>query len=286
MLYEGQQHSWVTGFYWTLTVMSTLGFGDITFESDLGKLFTILVLISGIVLLLIVLPFAFIRFFYAPFIESQVQRRAPREVGAGTGGHVVICAHDSITPGLVERLEREGVPYVVIEDRSRVATARHLDGLSVVVGEVDSRATYEALGLDRARLVLANREDTVNTSIILTVRDVAPEVPVVAVASADEAVDVLELSGADPRAPAQAVAGGAARQPRQRAPRRVPPGRALRGPADRRAASAPDAARGEDRPRDRAAPGDRRERRRRVGARAAGARARRHRADRRERAAW
>ncbi|HBY70575.1 MAG TPA: potassium transporter TrkA, partial [Flavobacteriaceae bacterium] len=30
---EGQYHSWVTGFYWTLTVMSTLGFGDITFES-------------------------------------------------------------------------------------------------------------------------------------------------------------------------------------------------------------------------------------------------------------
>jgi len=37
MEYEGKQHSWVTGFYWTLTVMSTLGFGDITFSSDLQK---------------------------------------------------------------------------------------------------------------------------------------------------------------------------------------------------------------------------------------------------------
>ena len=34
MVYEGQSHSWVTGVYWTLTVMSTLGFGDITFQSD------------------------------------------------------------------------------------------------------------------------------------------------------------------------------------------------------------------------------------------------------------
>ncbi|MGB3542284.1 NAD-binding protein, partial [Rubrivirga sp.] len=76
------------------------------------------------------------------------------------------------------------------------ATERYLDGVSVVVGEVDRRATYEALALDRARLILANREDTVNTSIILTARDVAPNVPIVAVASADEAVDVLELSGA------------------------------------------------------------------------------------------
>ncbi len=35
MLNEGQQHSWLTGLYWTLTVMSTLGFGDITFHGDL-----------------------------------------------------------------------------------------------------------------------------------------------------------------------------------------------------------------------------------------------------------
>ncbi|NIN99101.1 MAG: potassium channel protein, partial [Anaerolineae bacterium] len=38
---EGQEHSWVTGVYWALTVMTTLGFGDITFHSDLGRLFSI-----------------------------------------------------------------------------------------------------------------------------------------------------------------------------------------------------------------------------------------------------
>ena len=52
---EGQRHSWVTGFYWTLTVMSTLGFGDITFESDLGRFFSILVLVTGVVFLLVLL---------------------------------------------------------------------------------------------------------------------------------------------------------------------------------------------------------------------------------------
>ncbi|PAP78487.1 potassium channel family protein [Rubrivirga marina] len=196
MLYEGEEHSWVTGFYWTLTVMSTLGFGDITFESDLGRLFSILVLVSGIVLLLIVLPFAFIRFFYAPWLESQVRMRAPRAVPRGMTGHVVVCGTDSITPVLVRRLEQEGVPYVVLEEDPAVAASHHLDDLSVVTGEVDSPATYRALALDRARLVVANREDTVNTSIILTVREVSPDAPVVAIANAEEAVDVLELSGA------------------------------------------------------------------------------------------
>ena len=89
MSYEGQEHSWLTGFYWTLTVMSTLGFGDITFQTDAGRLFSIVVLLSGIVLLLIMLPFVFIRHFYAPWLEAQLHSRAPRRArtrSSGTSG--------------------------------------------------------------------------------------------------------------------------------------------------------------------------------------------------------
>ena len=75
---EDQRHSWITGFYWTLTVMSTLGFGDITFQTDLGRIFSIVVLLSGVFFLLIVLPFTFIQFFYAPWLEAQMRQRARR----------------------------------------------------------------------------------------------------------------------------------------------------------------------------------------------------------------
>ncbi len=85
MVYEGQQHSWLTGLYWTLTVMSTLGFGDITFNSDLGRGFTIVVLLYGIVMLLIVAPFMFIRFFYTPWLEKQLRAPAPDKADEGTG---------------------------------------------------------------------------------------------------------------------------------------------------------------------------------------------------------
>ncbi len=53
---EGRDYSWITGLYWTLTVMSTFGFGDITFESDIGRAFSILVLLSGIEMFKIRLP--------------------------------------------------------------------------------------------------------------------------------------------------------------------------------------------------------------------------------------
>lgn len=62
---EGQRHSWMTGLYWTLTVMTTLGFGDITFQSDPGRFFSVVVLTSGVAFMLVLLPFTFIEFFYA-----------------------------------------------------------------------------------------------------------------------------------------------------------------------------------------------------------------------------
>lgn len=197
MLYvEGREHSWVTGLYWTLTVMSTLGFGDITFQSDIGRVFSIVVLLSGIVLLLIMLPFAFIRFFYAPWLEAQIHFRSPRGAPSDIKGHIVICEYDSICENLIKKLKLNSFPYFVIEPNP-VQAARLLDeDVSVVTGELDSRETYERLRVSEARMIFANSGDTTNTNITLTVREVDPDVPVATLAHAEDSIDILELSGA------------------------------------------------------------------------------------------
>ena len=192
---EGIEHSWMTGVYWTLTVMSTLGFGDITFQSDIGRFFSVVVLMSGIVMLLIVLPFAFIRFFYAPWLEAQIRSRAPRDLPPGTEGHVIITSLDTIARGLIERLRRDDIFYTIVEPDTSIASEWHADGLSVVVGEIDAKQTYENVRAERARLIMANRSDIVNTNIALTVRSLASITPIAAISTAEDAVDVLELSG-------------------------------------------------------------------------------------------
>lgn len=194
---EGQDHSWVTGIYWTLTVMSTLGFGDITFHSDIGRLFSIMVLLSGIILLLIVLPFAFIRFFYAPWLEARIRFRAPRELPPETRGHIIICRYETVAQVLIKKLKLLNIPYVLIEPEA--ARAAHLceRGLSVVTGEIDSSLTYEALRANQARIVVANADDATNTNITLTVREVAPDVPIAAIVEHQDSIDLLELAGAN-----------------------------------------------------------------------------------------
>ncbi|NIO58378.1 MAG: potassium transporter TrkA, partial [Acidobacteria bacterium] len=115
---------------------------------------------------------------------------------AEVAGHVLICANDPIALGLLRRLELAGVPAYVIEPDADLAMRMKDAGLRVVTGEIDSVETYRAAGAERARLVLANASDTVNSNIVLTVRELTETVPVVAVAEVEDSIDVLELSGA------------------------------------------------------------------------------------------
>ncbi|TQD36256.1 potassium channel family protein [Haloflavibacter putidus] len=194
---EGQNHSWVTGFYWTLTVMSTLGFGDITFASDLGRAFSIVVLLSGIFMLLIVLPFAFIRHFYVPLLESKKKNKVPRQVPSKTKDHILICSYDIIAKDLTERLQQDNTPYYVIESDLEKALENHDNQIPVLYGELDDEDFFKAVNINDARLVLVNKNDVVNTKIILTIRKIAPTIPIVAIATAIDSVDVQQLSGAD-----------------------------------------------------------------------------------------
>lgn len=199
MAWEGQEHTWFTGIYWALTVMSTLGFGDITFHTDVGRAFSSVVLLSGVVMLLIILPFLFIQLVYVPWLEERARSRVTRlhRVPADVSGHVLICNDDPIAVGLVRRLEFVDVPAYIIEPDADKAMAMHDAGLPVVSGEIDSVETLKNAGVDRASLVLANASDMVNSNIVLTARDVSEDVPIVALADVRDSVDVLELSGAN-----------------------------------------------------------------------------------------
>ncbi len=195
MLYEDKEFSWITGFYWTLTVMSTLGFGDITFTSDLGKAFTLLVLMSGIIFLLVMLPFTFIQFFYAPWLETQSRARTPRELPEGTTGHVILTSFDPITINLVEKLKKYDYNYAIISTDLQRALELYDLGFKVVVGDLGDPETYKRLRIQDAAMLVANNDDMTNTNISFTVRDISVNVPIVTNADSDDSIDILELAG-------------------------------------------------------------------------------------------
>ena len=195
MMYEDRYYSWVTGFYWTMTVMSTLGFGDITFHTDLGLIFTIMVLTSGILFLLIILPFTFIQFFYAPWLEAQERARTPRKLPEDTQGHVIITSVDPITTRLIEHLNRQGIKYYIVTGDAQQASSLMDNGYQVVIGEPDRPGTYRLIQVDKAALVVVTNDDLISTNISFTIRQVSQDVPIVTNANNEHSIDILEYSG-------------------------------------------------------------------------------------------
>ncbi|WP_029896031.1 potassium channel family protein [Desulfohalovibrio reitneri] len=193
---EGQQFSWMTGLYWTLTVMSTLGFGDITFTSDVGRLFSTIVLLTGIVFLLVMLPFAFIQFFYAPFLEAQTKSRAPRELPERTSGHLLIIGAGAAALSLAMRLRRFSYDYCILVPEVAQALELVDQGFRVVVGEYDATQTYQRLRAHQAAMIVALSDDIKNTHASYTIREVTGTVPIVANADSGDSVDILQLAGA------------------------------------------------------------------------------------------
>ncbi|MGK0185858.1 MAG: voltage-gated potassium channel [Verrucomicrobiales bacterium] len=192
---EGQHHSWITGFYWTLTVMSTLGFGDITFQEDPGRAFSIVVLVTGVMFLLVLLPFTFIEFFYAPWMKAQDKAKAPQKVPPGTERHVILTNYGPVAKMLIRMLEEYGYPYFVLVPTIERALELRDDGVPIVVGDLSDTDTYERLAIDKAAMVVTTLDDVTNTNVTFTVRELSENVPIVASATSDGVRDALELAG-------------------------------------------------------------------------------------------
>lgn len=198
MAYEGRtdEVTWLSGFYWTLVTMSTLGFGDIVFHSDLGRIFSMVVILSGILFLLIMLPFTFIEFFYAPWMKAMNQARAPRALPPDTRGHVIITSLDAVTEALIYKLKAYKIPYVILEQDLQQALDLSDLGYQVVNSEPDDPDTYKRLQVKNAVMVVASGSDTINTNVTFTVREHNAEIPIVAMAASPDSVDILKMAGA------------------------------------------------------------------------------------------
>jgi Trk K+ transport system NAD-binding subunit len=204
---EGRDYSLIAGLYWTVTAMTTLGYGDITFNSDPGFLFSVIVTLSGVIFLLIVLPFGIISLFLAPWIESRMRYRPTLQVPETMHGHVLICGIDVVTRAFIRKLRERSIDfYLVTPDYEQALRLEEDEALPVVLGDPSDAEVLKKLRVASARLLVANLGDMTNTNLVLTARALCA-VPIVALAEASENAEFLRLAGANHCIPLKKILG-------------------------------------------------------------------------------
>jgi len=137
----------------------------------------------------------FIKFFYAPWVEAESRKRAPRELPQGTRGHVILTGYDPVTMALIQKLEARRIDYVLIESDFKRALDLYDMGVKVAVGDADDPETYRRLRVDQAALVAATNRDEINTNIAFTVRELSESVPILTTADSPYSEDILRMAG-------------------------------------------------------------------------------------------
>ena len=197
MAAEGRDFGWASSLYWTVVTMSTLGYGDIVFESELGRLYSVAVLGLGALLFLALLPFMLIQFVYLPWTRSIRRSRTPRALPPQTAGHLILVGRGPLQDGLLRRARASRRDCVLLLDDLQEAMQLRELGYPVVVGPLDDPQTYRRIRAEAASMVFTAGKDTTNTNVAFTMREVADSTLLISTASSWDAADVLGLAGCD-----------------------------------------------------------------------------------------
>ena len=170
-------------FYMTLITISTVGFSEIKPLSQIGRIITVVIIVSGISVLTYTLG-QVAKIFVEGELRKLLGRRKLEKQISGLSNHYILCGYGRIGSIIANDLASENISFVVIEqDPSRI---EHLERDHFLYLNTDA-TSEEALiksGIQRARgIVTAVSSDADNVFITLTAKGLRPDVFVMARAS-------------------------------------------------------------------------------------------------------
>jgi voltage-gated potassium channel len=182
-------------FYFTVVTASTVGYGDITPQTEMARLFGVSVLLVSVASFAVALGVLL-----TPAIEARLTRALGRMTETQYDlleDHVLVLGYGDLTEPVVSELT-DDVEFVVITpdgDRARGLAER---GAEVLTGDPTDEATLERAGIASARAVVAaTNDDAADALAILTARQLNPEVRIVAAVTHRENVTKLKRAGAN-----------------------------------------------------------------------------------------
>ena len=131
-------------------------------------------------------------------LPKRLQRRRHARMIEHLHDHFIICGYGRIGSIVANQLQRQGVPYVVIErDGVRLQTAID-DGALAVEADASREDVLKRVGIERARgLIAAVGTDAENVYAVLSARVLRPDLFIVSRAETEDATIKLKRAGAD-----------------------------------------------------------------------------------------
>ena len=189
--------SFIDALYMTVITLTTIGFGEVRPLDDEGRVFTMVLAVSGVGAIFYALlgVFQFL-------IEGElgallgVQRMKGRI--ADIRDHYILCGFGRVGEEIAREFAARSIQFVVVESNPQAIERGQRLGYLFLVGDATSDAVIREAGVERARCLLAASDsDAGNTFIVLTAKALNPDIFVVSRAANMESEPRMLRAGAD-----------------------------------------------------------------------------------------
>ena len=195
MLIEG----WglIDSLYMTVITLATVGYGEVHEVSQLGRVFTVILIVLGVGFFLYVVG-NIIQFLVEGRMRIILGRRKLDKQINDLKNHYIVCGYGRIGRVLCRYLRQRNLDVVVIEKNQERIPILDEEDILYVIGEATDEVNLRKAGVDRAKgLVTALGTDAENVFLLLTAKQLNPLLYVVARASQNVTKKTLTAAGAD-----------------------------------------------------------------------------------------
>ena len=188
---------WEDAAYMTVITLATVGYGETHPLGSRGRLFTIVLILMGVVNLTYI-----VNRFTAAVIEGYflegIRLRQQRRLMESLSEHYIICGFSRTGRQIAKEFQAEAVSFVIIDSELESVQKAQEIGYTVFQGDATLDDTLLKVGITKAIcIVAALPSDAENLYTVLSAKTLNPDIRAIARASTEEAVQKLQRGGAD-----------------------------------------------------------------------------------------
>ncbi len=192
-----EQWHWLDAVYMTIITLTTVGYGETQPLGDRGRIFTIALILAGVITIGYIVNRFTEALIEGYFIEGRKLRQQTKLVES-LSEHFIICGFGRIGRQIATEFAAEGTAFVIADASSEQVKIAQSEGYSAIQADATLDETLLKMGVEKANcLVAALPSDAENLYIILSAKTLNPNIRAIARASNEEAVLKLQRAGAD-----------------------------------------------------------------------------------------